>query len=170
MSVLNWARQIVEGSTAASPFATYVNLATLPAGSTIRRSIVTFDWWTNSTTAEFVEVGLCIAYGLSIGTSSATPDYKPFTDWAATGPKCPNYYLDQMGTIEQFAYDVAGTIQYIVKNDTTSRHIDTRAQRKNTSASAEYVWFGIQPDPAGVGSFSDTYWSVASQILYESPS
>lgn len=169
MSTLNWARQIFEGSKSAAPFDTYVNCAILPAGSTIRRSIITFEWWMNSTTAEFAEIGLSIPYGLSIGTSSTAPDYKPFDQWSATGPADKNYYLDQMGTVEQFAQDVAGTIQYVVKNDTTSRHIDTRAQRKNYSASAEYVWFGIQPDPAGTGAFSNVYWAIASQILYESP-
>lgn len=169
MSTLNWARQIFEGSASASPFETNVMCAILPAGSTIMRSIVTFDWWMNSTTAEFAEVGLSIPYGLSIGTSATAPDYKPFSQWSATGPADKNFYLDQIGTVEQFEQDVAGTIQTIVKNDTSSRHIDTRTHRQNTTASAQYVWFGIQPDPAGVGSFTNTFWAIASQILYKSP-
>lgn len=169
MSTLNWARQISEGSAGASPFQTNVNMAIIPAGSTILRTIITFDWWMNSTTAEFVEIGLAIPYGFGLGTSNTAPDNHPFTDWAATGTPNVWMYLDQMGTVEQFAQDVAGTIQYVVKNDTTSRHIDTRTQRKNTTAADLYLWFGIQPDPAGVGGFSNTYWSVASQVLYESP-
>lgn len=169
MSTLNWARQISEGSASASPFETNVMVAILPPGATVRRSIITFDWWMNSTTAEFAEVGLSIPYGLSLGGTATTPMWLPFRDFAATGPAAPFLYLDQIGTVEQFEQDVAGTIQTIVKNDTSSRHIDTRTQRKNTSASQEFLWFGIQPDPAGVGAFSNTFWAVASQILYEAP-
>lgn len=169
MSVLNWARQIVAGSASASPFQTNVMMAIIPANSTVLRTIVTFDWWMNSTTAEFVEIGEPIAYGVSLGSSSTAPDYHPYTDFAATGSPNGWLYLDQMGTVEQFAEDVAGTIQYVVKNDTTSRHIDTRTQRKNDTGAARYLWFGIEPDVAGVAGFSNVYWSVASQILYQSP-
>lgn len=169
MTTLNWARQITSGSATSSPFQTNVNCGILPAGCTIRRTIITFDWWVNSTTQLFVDVGADIAYGVSLGTSSSAPSNHPHTDAGATGTPNVWLYWDSLGCWAEEVSDVAGTIVYIAKNTDANRHIDTRAQRKNTTSGDLYVWFGIQANGAFTGDWSGTSWSVGSQILYEGP-
>lgn len=169
MSTLNWARQVVSGTTAASPFQTNVMMAIIPNNASVLRTIVTFDWWVDSNTTEFIDVGADISYGVSWGTSSTAPDYHPHTDAGATGNPTPWLYWDQMGVVPIEIFDVSGTVYYLSKNTDGSRHIDTRAQRKNSSGASRYLWFGVQANGSKTTHWSDTYWAVSSQILYETP-
>jgi hypothetical protein len=167
MSTLAWARHRVSGNATASPFRTDVNMATVPIGSTVRRSIVTFDWWVDSNTTEFIDVQATVNYGISYWSSSITPTITPWTDYASTSPRW--LYWDQLELRPIEIYDVAGTIYYLSKNGNGSRYIDTRTQWKNDGGSTEYLWFSVEPDPAAVTNWSDTYWTVSSSILIETP-
>lgn len=167
MSTLTWFRQRVSGTATASPFQTNVAALGLSAGQTVRRTIVTFDWWVDSNTTEFIEVGRTVNFGVSIGTSPTAPTYTPWTDYNTTGARW--LWWDQLELRPIEIYDVAGTVYYLAKNGNGSRYIDTRVQHKNTSGASEDVWFSIEPDPGNVTNWSDTYWTVSTSVLYESP-
>lgn len=167
MGTLSWVRQRTSGTATASPFQTNVNLGSVPIGTTVVRTVVTFDWWVDSNTTEFIDVGRTVCYGVSYWSNSGTPFIFPWTDYASTSPRW--LYWDQLELRPLEIYDVAGTVYYLSKNGHGSRTLDTHTQWKNTSASLQYLWFSIEPDPGNLTNWSDTYWTISSSVLLDTP-
>lgn len=167
MGTLQWRRNRVNGNATTSPFQTNVDMATIAVGETVVRSIVTFDYWVDSNTTEFIDVQHQINYGISYAPSSTAPLIFPWSSYASTSPRW--IYWDQLETRPIEIFDVAGTIYYLVKNGEGSRYIDTRTQWKNTNPTAEHLWFSIEPDPTSFAGWSDSYWCVSSSILVDMP-
>lgn len=167
MGTLSWFRQRTSGTAAAAPFQTNVDALGLAPGDTVRRVVVTFDWWVDSNTTEFIDVGRTVNYGVSVGNSVLAPTYTPWTDFNTAGARW--LWWDQLELRPIEIFDVAGTVYYLSKNGNGSRYIDTRVQHKNTSGAAEDIWFSVEPDPGNLANWSDTYWTVSTAVLYETP-
>ena len=164
---VSWVRNRISGTSAASPFFLSHNIAAVADGQTVRRSIVTFDWWLDSTTTLFVDAPLTVNYGISISTSNTAMLTTPWTDASTTGERW--VYWDQLETRPIYTYDLSGTVYYLAKNGDGSRYLDTRIQYKNSTGAARYLWFGVEPDPGNVANVADTYWTMSSSVLIETP-
>lgn len=167
MGSLLWVRGSTSGTATAAPFQTNTIISGIDAGATVRRTIVTFDWWVDSNTTEFIDVGATVNLGVSWSTSAVAPTITPFTDPSSLSPRW--LWWDQLETRPIEIFDVAGTIYYLAKNGNGSRTIDTRTQYKNATALGQHLWFSIEPNPAAVGAWSDTYWTISSSVLLEEP-
>lgn len=131
---------------------------TLQPGETLLRTIVTMDYWIDSTTAEYIDAGVDCAWGLDFGTSNVSAPRTPVTDFSSITQRW--VYLDQLIFDVTNAQVVAGSTSYIARCDQRNRYTDIRTQFANSLAVAQYLWFTTQVPSAiysnsvQVGSFS----------------
>lgn len=135
---------------------------TLQPGETLLRTIVTMDYWFDSTTTEYLDAGADCAWGLDFGTSNVSAPRTPVTDFSSITSRW--VYLDQLIFDVTNAQVVAGSTSYIARCDHRNRYTDIRTQFANSLAVAQYCWLTTQV-PSIIYSNASLYGSFSVQGL-----
>jgi len=140
---------------------------TLNPGQTLLRTIVTMDYWLDSTTAEFLDAGVDCAWAVDFGTSNISATRTPVTDFSDITTRW--LYIDQLIFDVVNAQDVAGSVSYIARCDARNRYTDVKTQWLNDTAANQYLWFTTQV-PSAIYSNATLVGSMSvSGLIMEAP-
>jgi len=137
-------------------------MLTLQPGETLLRTIVTLDYTIDSTTAEYIDIGQTMAWGLDFGTSNVSAPRTPLTDFSSIAERW--VYIDQLICEVVNQQNIAGSVSYIARNEPRNRYTNIQTQFRNDLAVAQYCWLTTQV-PSAVYSNASLFASASVQGL-----
>lgn len=121
------------------------SVLTLQPGETLLRTVVSFDFWIDSTTTEWLDAGVFCAWALDFNTSATSFARNPTNDWSGISQRW--YYIDQMIFEVVNAQVIGGSTSYVARNNARSRYTNIENQWRNDTGAAQYLWWLADAPP-----------------------
>lgn len=139
----------------------------IPPNATVTRTLITFDLWYDSTQGTYLDAGTFNAWGMTLTPSQTTAPNFPVDAWSITTPRW--LWQDQLIFDVTEASTVAGSSNYVIRNEPFSRHTTVEAQWRNDTGANLYPWLLWQLDPNAFSQPFTLYCTAGVSMFVLSP-